>query len=102
MSAAPQLLRHDIRVEPVVSAKMSDSNSSPWKANLAKLGAMSSLREEGLSRIEPLEQYRECRQIEWMSFSSPFKSVFRYFHRPAYGYLGRQWTRNESDRPLEK
>jgi len=29
MSAAPQLLRHDIRVKPVVSANMSDSNSSP-------------------------------------------------------------------------
>jgi hypothetical protein len=49
-------------------------------------------RKEGLPIIVPFEQHQECLLVEWTVFPRPFKSVLAFFHHPAFGHFGRQWT----------
>ena len=49
-------------------------------------------RNEKLPTVVPFKQHQECLMVEWTIFPKPFRSMLAFFHHPAYGHFGRQWT----------
>lgn len=54
---------------------------------------LEALQAEGIRPRQPVDDFEECRLVEWAVFARPFASILAFFHHPARGAFGRQWER---------